>query len=212
MEHFERRTYASSARTMLLAAGCLAGSCLLAACGGGATHTHRVGPIMRTAEVETEAAPVTSAQHAHGDNQASARMGSPGGDLALANGARLVVPAGALDADVEVMLGLGEPVTAFNNHDDEKIVGPSLVIAPELASANSAPFVVELPFTSLPEGFTEADIAVAFESTDDDASGFRGGAVRTTWEHAPARITADHKLRAEFVHAPGMRVQFVVSN
>jgi hypothetical protein len=139
-------------------------------------------------------------------------MGSPGGELSLANGARLVVPQGALDADGEVMLALGERVTVFNNRDDEKIVGPSLVIAPEITSANSAPFVVELPYTNLPEGFSDEDVAVAFERNDDDASGFRGGAVRTTWEHAPARVTADRKLRAEFQHLPGMRIQFVVSH
>lgn len=212
MKRFEHRTYASCARTLLLAGSCLTGSCPFAGCGGGSANTETQTPRTQVTEPEVGAPRVTSAVHGHGDNQASARMGSLGGELTLANGAHLVIPPGALAEDIEVMFALGETVNAFNNRDDERIVGPSLVVAPELRSANGAKFVVELPYTTLPEGFTQEDVVIAFERNDEDATGFRGGAVRTTWDHAPARALPGNKLRAEFTELPGLRVQFVVSH
>ena len=142
--------------------------------------------------------------------------------VALGGGAGLIEPVHSLseagEAEPVVFDGgvtgreVGEEVAAFRNREDERTVGPALVVSPEIAAANGARFVVELPFASLPEGFTEEHVAVALERHDEDSSGFYGGATRTTWEHAPARVVSGRKLRAELPVLPGLRVQFVVSN
>ena len=207
MTHFDRLKSPSRARALVLGAVFLMG-----ACGGGAAATDSTLPTEpETTEVAQRPGPSTVA-HGRGDHQASAHIGSAGGDLTLGNGARLEIPPGALERETEVVFSLGEEVNAFRNREDERIVGPALVVAPEVASANGAKFIVTLPYTSLPEGFSEEHVAIAFERHAEGASGFRGGATRTTWEHAAASVTADHKLRAELDALPGMRVQFVVSN
>jgi hypothetical protein len=190
-----------------------AGACLLAACGGGNTTVAPRAPTYRAEAAPRAARPApTTVARASGDQNATAWVGAPGGELTLGNGARLEIPAGSLAEPVEVVFSLGEEVAAFRNRDDERTVGPALVISPEIAAANGARFVVELPFTALPEGFTEDHVAVALERHDEDSSGFYGGATRTTWEHAPARVVSGRKLRAELPVLPGLRVQFVVSN
>lgn len=207
MTHFDRLKSTSCARALVLGAACLFG-----ACGGGAAATDSTLPTdPERTEVAERPGPSTIA-HGRGDHQASARIGSAGGDLTLGNGARLEIPPGALEREIEVVFSLGEEVNAFRNREDERTVGPALVVAPELASANGAKFIVTLPYTSLPEGFSEDQVALAFERHAEGASGFRGGATRTTWDHTAARVTSDHKLRAELDALPGMRVQFVVSN
>ena len=191
----------------------VSGALALAACGGGTTAVSPRAPTLRAeAAPPPERAAPTAFARGRGDHDASAWVGAPGGELTLGNGARLEIPAGSLAEPAEVVFSLGEEVAAFRNRDDERTIGPALVVAPELTAAGSARFIVELPFTTLPEGFTEDDVAVALERHDESSSGFRGGATRTTWEHAPARVTADHKLRAELPQFPGLRVQFVVSN
>jgi len=199
----------------LMCPGVLAvsGACLLAACGGGTTSVAPRAPMYRAeAAPQAERPAPTSFARGSGDQSATAWIGAPGGELTLGNGARLEIPAGSLAEPVEVVFSLGEEVAAFRNREDERTVGPAVVVAPEIIAANGARFVVELPFTALPEGFTEDHVAVALERHDEDASGFRGGATRTTWEHATARIVSGRKLRAELPELPGMRVQFVVSN
>ena len=206
MTHFDRLK-SSGARALILG-----GTCLLVACGSGAAPADSTLPIESAPAPGARSSGPSTAAHEHGDHQASARMGRAGGDLTLGNGARLEIPPGALEQETEVVFSLGEEVNAFRNREDERTVGPALVVAPEVASANGAKFIVTLPYTSLPEGFTEEHVAIAFERHAEGATGFRGGATRTTWEHAAARVTPDHKLRAELDALPGMRVQFVVSN
>jgi hypothetical protein len=190
-----------------------AGACLLAACGGSSTTVAPRAPMYRAEAAPQAARPApTTVARASGDQSATAWVGAPGGELTLGNGARLEIPAGSLAEPVEVVFSLGEEVAAFRNREDERTVGPALVVSPEIAAANGARFVVELPFTTLPEGFTEDHVAVALERHDEDSSGFYGGATRTTWEHAPARVVSGRKLRAELPVLPGLRVQFVVSN
>src|SRR5512138_3308506 len=97
----------------------------VAACGGASQSTsgdtttpppqHQVDP--------NESVPVA---RAHGDHEATARVGRLGGTLEIGNGATLSIPAGALSQTVEVVFGLAPQTNAFNNHFDEEEVGPTL--------------------------------------------------------------------------------------
>jgi hypothetical protein len=183
------------------------------ACGGGAAtaDTTPVAAPPRAVQPSTSPSASVGVVHARGELSVTARVGPAGGDLTLANGARLDIPQGALDEVVEVVFAVGEPTTAFRNRDDEKTVGPPLVVSPELEARGGARFRVTLPFLELPAGFDRQHATVAVERQDESSSGFRGGATRTIWEHHEATATTDRKFVAEFARLPGLRVQFLVS-
>ena len=117
MEHFDRLTYASCACTLLVAGGCFLG-----ACGGSAAATDTTLPVSTEPVPVAEAARPSTVAHAHGDHQATARIGRAGGDLTLGNGARLEIPPGAITEETEVVFSLGEAVNAFRNREDEKML------------------------------------------------------------------------------------------
>jgi hypothetical protein len=200
-------------RALAALLGAVAGLALAPACGGGAASERpaTVPPPARPPEPTTPSTAPVGVVHARGELSVTARVGPAGGDLSLANGARLDIPQGALGEVVEVVFAVGEPTSAFRNRDDEKTVGPSLVVSPELVALGGARFRITLPFVELPAGFESRHAAVALERQDEASSGFRGGATRTTWEHHEATATTDRKFVTELAQLPGYRVQFLVS-
>src|SRR5262245_59321116 len=115
---------------------------LVSACGASAPPPPP--PVTIAAEVTPR--PVRK----RGGDTLIARVGRAGGPLELDNGARLDIPAGALDEEVEVTFADGTRTTAFANRDFERPLGPTLEIAPELTL--TGPVRVSIPLRDMPEG------------------------------------------------------------
>jgi len=176
----------------------------LVACGASAPA--RTSPPM-TATAQPPPA-VESPVHRRGGDKLITSIGPAGGSLSLDNGARLDIPAGALEDHVEVTFATGTRTTAFSNRDFERPVGPTLEIAPALTV--SRPLRVSIPLATLPEGFTEADLALGIEGVSSTQRAVQGQATQTRWDYHPAR--SEHgRAHAELEQVPGLRVQFVVS-
>ncbi len=152
------------------------------------------------------------AAHAQGADRASARVGPAGGTLEIANGARVEIPPGAVGQPVEVTLTRAPATEAFNNREDERISGPAFIVSPRLESANGAKFVVSVPMTSVPDGFEQTDLAVAYETVSSEQRGLSEamGSTQTRWEHSNAAVRSG-RMSAELGELPGFRVQFVYS-
>ena len=142
-----------------------------------------------------------------GSDKIVVEVGEAGGVLELDNGAKLDIPAGALDEDVTLTFAAGARTTAFANRDFERAVGPTLEIAPELAP--SAPLTVSIPLTQLPEGFAADDLALGVEVIGNQQR-LGGQGTQTRWDYAPA--ASEHgRAQARLTKLSGLRVQFVVS-
>jgi len=146
--------------------------------------------------------------HQRGGEKLIVRVGRAGGTLELDNGARLDIPAGALDEDVELTFADGTRTTAFANRDFERPLGPTLEIAPELALAG--PVRLSIPLRNLPEGFGETDLALGVEATASLQRAVGGGGTQTRWDYLAA-APASGRAQAELSRLNGLRVQFIVS-
>ena len=197
MSHVSRLLLAARGRSWVLSAA-------LAACAGSAPKPAPVAPVR---EVRSEEAHVP-AVHRRGSGKLIAVVGPAGGSLELDNGARLVIPQGALTDAVEVTFSEGNRTTAFSNHDYERPVGPTLEVA---CDANLAtPLEVSIPDTTLPQGFTAKDLAFGVEVPSTTQRAIEGQATQTRWDYLDA---TDHAGRAvgKLEQVPGYRVQFLVS-
>ncbi|HEY6879578.1 MAG TPA: hypothetical protein VI299_16240, partial [Polyangiales bacterium] len=130
---------------------------LLAACGGGAAaHSETtVSPTVAQAEAESSGRDLPEV-HKRGQDKLVVSVGPAGGTLELDNGARLVIPHGALPDATEVTLANGARTTAFANHDYERPIGPTLEVVIE--SGVNSPVEVSIPLGTVPQGFTEDDL------------------------------------------------------
>jgi len=197
----------------LLAAGCLAA----AGCGGGEpVQAGGSGLGGGDGAGETSGggndAPVGEA-HARGDNRAATRVGAAGGTLELASGARVEIPAGAITTPVDVVIQRAPPTDAFNNREDERIAGPTFIVTPALNSSNGSKFVVSVPMTtSVPDGFEQTDVAIAYERVAAVQRGMSAelDTTQTRWDHGPASVRSG-RMVAELDQLPGFRLQFVWS-
>lgn len=177
---------------------------LSSACGACATQ-----PPPKTAKPAL-AAPVAERSvpvHRRGGEKLIVEIGRGGGSLELDNGARLEIPAGALQEAVEVTFAVGARTTAFSNKEFERPVGPVLEIAPELVLA--APIKVSVPALRLPDGFSEQDLALGVEILGDQRAIEMQG-VQTRWDYQNASANAG-RAEAQLTQVPGFRVQFLVS-
>lgn len=152
------------------------------------------------------------AAHARGDERVATRVGPAGGTLELGNGVRLEIPAGALAQPIEVVLQRAPSTEAFNNREDERTAGPTFTVSPQLLSANGSKFTVSVPMTSMPDGFEQTDVAVAYERPARVQRGLSEelGSTQTRWEHAGAAVRSGRMI-AELGEMAGFRVQFVFS-
>lgn len=173
------------------------------ACGGSSQPASRTAANYEPA-VTNE---VTSEIHKRGDKKLIAEIGPPGGTLELANGARLTIPVGAFNETVEITFAEGARTTAFANHEYERAIGPTLEIGPE--ASISAPLMVSVPLSAIPEGFGEKDLTLGME-VPSDTQRLEMQGVQTRWDYLPAQSQSGRAV-AEISAVPGYRVQFLVS-
>ena len=144
---------------------------------------------------------------ARGDEAVRATMGSEGGTLELANGARLEIPPGALSSDVEIEFRVAPAAREAWDVETKRALGVVVEVSPGLRAA-SGQFRVSAPGAALPEGFDEDDLALGHEEEVGDTH--LGGATRTRWQMWPARIEGG-RFVAELPALSGHRMQFGVS-
>ncbi len=187
----------------------IAGLSLLAACGGAGAQTEPArSPTVLEAEAEAESSggSVLPEVHRRGQEKLVVAVGPAGGTLELDNGARLVIPKGAIAENTEVTLAAGARTSAFSNHDYEKALGPIVEVVIE--SGVQSPVEVSIPLGKIPEGFEEKDLTLAFEVPSSNQR-YESAATQTRWDYNPATSRAG-RAAAE-LQPPGYRVQFLVS-
>jgi hypothetical protein len=181
--------------------GCVA---LLSACGGSAASA----PPPEAAPTAVVAPPERSHPvHKRGGQKLIVEVGAAGGTLELDNGARLEIPAGALDSTVQITFSEGARTTAFSNREYERPLGPTIEIAPELELRQ--PVKVSIPALRFPEGFGPGDVALGLELLGAQRAVEMHG-VQTRWDYFPATVQAGRAV-AELPQVPGFRLQFIVS-
>jgi len=197
----------ASIRSFLVREAALAVLCLLGTpsfgCGGGSA----VAPPLPTPEAPPSAGEV--AVHRRGEDKLIVEVGPAGGTLELADGARVEIPAGALAEPVQITFAHGAHTTAFENREGEKALGTPLDLTPSVKA--SAPLVVSIPLASLPEGYSDEDLALATEVLAEEQRDYQASAgLRTRWDYIQAKH-AEGRAKAELLPVPGYRVQFVLS-
>lgn len=184
---------------------CAACACLtFAACGGSQTEPTTGGGLTEGTPPPRPSGPVS----ATGSSEARAIVGSAGGTLSLENGARVMIPAGALSEPVEVTLSHGAEGQAFGDRESMRALGPMFEIAPALRSEGPS-FVVSIPEQPIPAGWAPDDLALAMEEIgpqrpNDTLS------TNTRWVMYPIRVT-NGRLECHTDGLQGHRVQFGVS-
>lgn len=158
-----------------------------------------------------EGSGAASPVHERGDTSVQATVGPAGAVLELSNGAKLEIPAGALGDRVEIVFGIGSQTQAFSNRENERTLGPTLLVQPALVAQPGARIKVSAPAGPIPQPFTEDDVTLATENVDEMApmSDVRTN-VQTVWQYANASVQGG-RLVAEVQELPGMRVQFLLS-
>lgn len=194
MEQRRSSRWGSAALVLALAGGC----------GGGASSE----PVVASSTPVEEATPVRRGPvSARGDDDVRATVGAEGGTLELANGARLEIPAGALDSDVELHFHVGHDAREAWDAETKRPLGPIVEVAPAVR-ASSGQFRFSAPAARLPEGFEVADLALGQE--EEVGATHLGGATQTRWQMWPARIDGD-RFVADLPALGGHRLQFGVS-
>lgn len=177
----------------------------LAACGGGGTPTRTTTP-----EAETAARPPPSATaHARGDRSVSARVGRLGGTLELANGARLEIDPNVLSEDVEITMSASEGAHVFDTREYQTPLGPLVEVSPAVTPSQSHSIHYSVPFTRIPDGYPESDLALASEEDGAQREHFTT-ATQTRWQMYSARHVGD-RFVADLDALAGHRLQFGVS-
>lgn len=172
------------------------------------------GPQARSTAVEDdlapEAPPAPSDVAVHGTSEARARIGRAGGTLSLANGARLVIPPGALSEETEVALLVGAEGHAFGDAERQRALGPMLAVEPAIVSAGGVPFELSIPEQPIPTGFERSDLAFAIEETHEGARAIETLATRTRWQFYPV-VVEGGRFVVRTSGFGGHRVQFGVA-
>jgi hypothetical protein len=182
---------------------CSSLSCALLACGSNAP---RPAEPVETVEVAPRPSEPVSAR---GDEEAHATVGEAGGTLALANGARLEIPARALSGDTEVRFQVGASGRAFGDAERQRPLGPMLAIEPSIMSAGEA-FELSIPQQPLPGGYSEDDLAFAVEEVHENARAIDTLGTETRWHFLPVEVR-NGRFVARTDGLPGHRVQFGVA-
>jgi hypothetical protein len=176
----------------------------LSACGGSAPSASSTST---TTPVETRNKTLP-AVHKRGAQKLIVEVGAAGGSLELDNGAKLVIPEGALSDNVEITFAEGARTTAFSNREFERPIGPTIEISPEVSLAVAVK--VTIPLGKLPQGFEEKDLALGVEVPSSTQRAVQGYGTQTRWDYLPAMGEGGRAV-ASVEHIPGYRVQFVLS-
>ena len=185
--------------------GALILSLSLVGCGGSQAE-----PTTAESEAEASATPAPAGPVSlSGTSEATATVPVAGGTLSLANGARLVIPSGALSEPTEVVLRDGADGQAFGDAERQRPLSPMLNIAPMLIASEGA-FEVSVPALAIPGGFEEADLAFAMEEVDDEQRAIDTLGTQTRWQFYPVQIE-NGRWVARVTGLPGHRVQFGVA-
>lgn len=145
-----------------------------------------------------------------GQDRVDAEIGAWGGVLTLANGARLEIPRGALEATTALSFRIAEASKIFAHRDHDGPVGPSLLIEPAMKVSGGKPIALSIPF-ELPsgkEGKPEFSIATEFRKDEQRMSSL--GTTQTRWEFGPAELRGE-RLFALYEEVQGLRHQFLMS-
>ncbi len=137
-------------------------------------------------------------------------MGSAGGTLSLANGARLEIPAGALDGAIEITFQVGADGHAFGDRERQRPLGPMLTVVPELNVTEGHEIVLSIPEQPVPSGFAPDDIAFEMEEVDRDARAIDTLATQTRWSIYPVQVEGG-RFVIRTAYLPGNRLQFGVA-
>jgi len=137
-------------------------------------------------------------------------VGEDGGTFSLSNGARLEIPEGALAEDVELTFSVGTATQSFNNREDVRPVGPSVMAQPAVVLQPGTRITISSPMGMLPDDFTNEDLAIAYEEVSEAQRAMQMGTVQTIWQYGPARAEGS-RMVAELSQLSGLRFQFVVS-
>jgi ZU5 domain-containing protein len=171
-----------------------------AGCGGArGTASSSAGPITES----------SGSSSANGSAEAHAVVGRSGGTLSLANGARLAIPPGALDQNVDVHFRVGADCHSFGDRERQRALGPVLAIEPGL-NASDGQFEVSIPQQPLPGGYSTSDLAFAMEETHDGARAMDTIATQTRWQFYNVSVE-NGRFVARIDGLPGQRVQFGVA-
>lgn len=185
----------------------IAGLTLLAACGGGGEQTKAArSPTVLEAEAESSGGTNLAEVHRRGQDKLVVAVGPAGGTLELDNGARLVIPQGALGENTEVTLATGARTSAFSNHDYERAIGPIVEVVIE--TGVTTPVEISIPLGKIPEGFEEKDLTLGVEVPASNQR-YESAATQTRWDYTPASGRAGRAVAS--LEPPGFRVQFLVS-
>lgn len=180
---------------------------VLSACGGESS-----APAYANAEPgsssgsEASQAPV----HKRGGDSVEAEVGTGGGQLELASGARLEIPPGALTEPTLIVFKNGPETTAFLNQEDLEAVGPLVLVSPAVYGSERGEIVFSIPLASLPSGYEPQHLQIANEQPASNQREYAENTTTTRWHYD--RAQHDHgRAVARFASLPGMRLQFVVS-
>ncbi len=176
---------------------------LVVGCGGAAAET------TTTTTTPVEAPPPATAAHARGSDVVSARVGRMGGDLELANGARLEIEPGAITQEVQITMRSVDDGQAFGDRETRRPLTPVVDVSPGLMAQGGAHFRFSMPAQPIPSGFSEDDLALGHER-DATRGRLTGSATHTRWDMFHARVI-NGRFVAELDELGGHRLQFGVS-
>jgi len=149
-----------------------------------------------------------AAVHKTGSGSVSALFGPPGGSLELASGAKVEIPAGAIDGAQDFVLREAQMTTAFFNEEHERPVGPTFIFSPGVNAPDGGSIRVSIPLASYPQGW--GDIALGYEYPVGEVVGAEDSE-HTRWQYEDAKLSGGRAV-AELPGINGYRLQFVLSN
>jgi hypothetical protein len=155
-----------------------------------------------------EVAAPKGAVHKRGGTSVTATLGSAGGSLELASGAKVEIPAGAVSGAEDFVLKEAPMTTAFFNDEHERPIGPTFILSPGVDVPEGEAARVSIPLSAYPQGWGKA--AIGFEYPVGEVVGGED-AEHTRWQYADAKLEGG-RLIADLPGLNGYRLQFVLSN
>lgn len=185
--------------------------CALAimACGGGGGGNERGHSYAEEEPSSGSEFPSGPVRKSGGDS-VEAMIGPDGGQLDLANGARLEIPRGALSEPTTLVLKIAPRTTAFLNQEDLAAVGPLVLVSPGIDAGGGGALVFSIPLASLPDGYRDEHLQIANEQREGTQREFAEDSTITRW-HYDRAAHENGRAVARFDSLPGLRLQFVVS-